>query len=279
VKVMRVAKLQVGEIEMEYAEAGRGGQVFVLVHGFTGSRDDWREQLPRLAELGRTLALDQRGHGGSTNTGDPSSYGLERMTADLLGFLDALEIERCDLLGHSLGGMVVLRFALAHPERLRSLVLMDTTPRELQLPQKMVERSARLAREQGTGALGAAMRAAASQGRGMHGPASLRLMDEMGFDVYWDRVQAKLDAMDPAAFAALDGGRGSVVDRLGEIGCPTLVMVGEQDLPFLEPSDELEKGIPGARRVTIPEAAHSPQLENPEAWLSAVREHLEAARG
>ena len=276
--MIRVDKLRVGEIEMEYAEAGRGDQVFVLVHGFTGSRDDWREQLPRLAELGRTLAPDQRGHGGSTNTGDPNSYRLELMAADLLGFLDTLEIERCDLLGHSLGGMVALRFALAHPDRLRSLVLMDTTPRELQMPQKMVERSARLAREQGTGALGKAMRAAASQGRGLQGPAALRLMDEMGFDVYWDRIQAKLDAMDPAAFAALGAGRDSLVERLGEIGCPTLVMVGEQDLPFLEPSDQLEGGIPGARRVTIPEAAHSPQLENPKAWLSAIREHLERAR-
>ena len=109
-----VKRVSVGEIEMEYEEIGNGDHPLVLVHGFTGSRDDWLEQMPALGALGRTLAIDQRGHGGSTNTGNTETYTLETLVADLAGFLDAIGVERCDLLGHSLGGMVALRFVLGH---------------------------------------------------------------------------------------------------------------------------------------------------------------------
>ena len=103
----------------------------------------------------------------------------------------------------------------------------------------------------------------------------------MGSEKYWARMRAKLLAMDPEAFAALGpalGEQAGVVERLGEIACPTLVLVGADDAPFLEPSAQLRDGIPDARLVTIPDAAHSPQLENPTAWLAAVTEHLERVR-
>ena len=61
-------------------------------------------------------------------------------------------------------------------------------------------------------------------------------------------------------------------------GSSTLVMVGAEDLPFLAPSEEMARRIPGATRVTIPDAAHSPQLENPAAWSASIRAHLERSR-
>ncbi len=67
---MDVRKLVLANgVELECAESGQGTRPLLLVHGFTGSRDDWREHMGPLAEFGRTLALDQRGHGGSMNTG------------------------------------------------------------------------------------------------------------------------------------------------------------------------------------------------------------------
>jgi len=125
---MDAKRLRVGDIEMAYEEAGSGERPFVLVYGFTGSRDDFSDVLPELGELGHTVILDQRGHGDSTNTRDRSTCHFAQLQEDLLGFLDAMGIERCELLGHSMGGVVGLRFALDHPERVASLVLMDTTP-------------------------------------------------------------------------------------------------------------------------------------------------------
>ena len=272
-------RARAGAIELEYEEVGGGDRPFLLVHGFTGSRDDFREHLPALADHGHTLAVDQRGHGGSDNPGD--GYTLAQLTDDLLAFLDSVGLDRCDLLGHSMGGMVALRFALAHPERVASLVLMDTAPGPLDLPtRKWFEVGGQIAKSQGMEALFALMRKVAEKEATRPEPV-LRSMERMGEDVYWSRIEAKILAMDPAAFGALGAVLAEHDDataRLGEIDCPTTIVVGELDLPFRKSSDAMEREIPGARLIVIPDAVHSPQLENPDAWLAAITGHLEGAR-
>jgi len=278
----RTGRAKLGEVEIEWERTGPGDRPFVLVHGFTGSRDDWADVLPALAELGPTVTLDQRGHGGSTNPGTPEAYSLEQLVGDLSGFLDAMQIESCDLLGHSMGGMVCLRLALEHPQRIASLVLMDTAPGPIGgASRPLLELGGKIAREQGMAALFEAMREQATNDP--ERPAAARRAEEtMGPQRYWGRVRAKIEAMDPEAFATL--GRQlthheSVEDRLAEIRCPTTVLVGSEDTDFLAPSRRFEAGIPGATRVEIPDAAHSPQIENPEPWLAAIRDHLARARG
>lgn len=277
---VRRVELPLG-IAIECEEEGAGDRPFVLVHGFTGSRIDFDQQMPALGRLGRTLALDQRGHGGSTNTSDASGYHLDQLADDLGAALTGLDVEECDLLGHSMGGMVVLRYALAQPERVSSLVLMDTAARGIELlPRALMEGSAKLVREVGMTRLVELMREGARRG-GRSAPATARAVEEMGFDAWWDRVQRKYEQMDPEAFASLGAtltDQKPLTDRLGEIRCPTTVIVGEQDVPFLEPSAELTRGIRGAIQVTIPDAAHSPQVENAPAWFEAVRGHLARAR-
>lgn len=220
-------KLAVRGIEMELEDAGSGERAFVLVHGFTGSRDDFREHVPELARLGRTIALDQRGHGGTSNSG-------------------------------------------RH----------EASPRPMPLPIPEPVRAALvdLVRSQGVAALLPGMRQRPDD---QLAPALRRSVEQMGPDVFWERVRRKLDAMDPVAWDALLrvlGEHEAVTDRLAEIRCPTLVMVGAEDAPFLAPADELERGIPGAERVTIERAAHSPQLENPSALSAAIRAHLARVR-
>ena len=277
---MSVRRIAARGIEFEVEEHGQGERVFVLVHGFTGSRDDWREQLPELAKLGRTVAVDQRGHGGTTNSGNLADYSFAGLVDDLAALLDALGIESCDLLGHSMGGCVALRFALAHPARVLSLVAMDTLASPMKMPRAPLEAGAKLAREQGMGALFKAMRARALSDPAR--PAAARAFEErIGSDAFAARVERKLEQMDPAAFEGLGlelADAPGVRDRLGEIRCPALVVVGEQDEALLPAADALEAGLPDVRRVTIPDAAHSPQHENPAAWFEAIRAHLERAR-
>jgi len=277
----RVTRVRVGGVELELEEHGAGPRPFVLVHGFTGSRGDFSEMLPRLAARGRTVALDLRGHGGSTNTGDPAGYSLEALRDDVLGALDALGIERCDLLGHSMGGMVALRLALAAPARVASLVLMDTAPAPIDpAARRFFEVGAKIARENGMEALATIARTAAERDPNRP-PAMQRTVERIGPDAWWPRQRAKLVAMDPEAFGTLGAAltdHPGVEDRLGELRCPTLVLVGAQDAPFLGPSERMARAIPGARHVVIDDAAHSPQLENPEAWLAAILAHLERAR-
>ena len=266
-------------LEVAYHHYGpREGRPFVLIHGFTGSSDDWREHLPALGELGATLAPDLRGHGDTTNLGDVSAYTLDALVDDLTGMLDALGIERCDLLGHSMGGMLTLRFALAHPERLHSLVLMDTADVGLQMaPPEQFAKLLGIVEAGGTEALLGVIKG----GRAEPAPAQAAYEERVGPERAWARVEAKLRAMDPLAFIGFARAiqeQASIRDELGAISCPTLVMVGEQDAPFLAHAQAMAERIPSAHKVVIPDAAHSPQLENPAPWLAAIRAHLEGAR-
>ncbi len=271
-------RIPVGGIEVEFEESGSGDPPFVLVHGFTGSRDDFVDVLPALAAERRTLLPDNRGHGGTSNPGTPEGYTLEQLSDDLAGFLRAQGIGRCHLLGHSLGGMIALRFVLQHPDTVGSLVLMDTSPHAIGLmPREVLDAGARIAREHGMGALAAGMRANPPWERS---PAAKRTADRMGQERFWSRIEAKLLAMDPEAFASLAAvlaDQEPVTDRLAEIGCPTLVLVGEEDLPFLEPSRLMASAIPNARLHVVPNAAHSPQFENEPDWLHAITTHLRGA--
>jgi len=63
-------------------------------------------------------------------------------------------------------------------------------------------------------------------------------------------------------------------EAMRAVSCPTLILVGEQDQPFLIASRAMAETIPGARLVVIPDAGHSPQFENPDAWLAAMQEFL-----
>ncbi len=278
---MREGRVARGRVEIAWEEHGSGDRALVLVHGYTGSRLDFRPRLDALAQRGRTVLFDLRGHGASTNTGSSDDYTLDALRDDLFAVLDATGCEGCDLLGHSMGGMVALRAALEAPERIGSLLLMDTSPRALEgMPLDQFRKAWEIARRAGMGALLEILRARG--GDGTRSDADRRLEQSWG-EGYWSEWRVpNFSAMDPEAYAAL--GRQmveqpSLEPRLGEIDAPTLVLLGAEDEPFLAASEALERGIRGARRLLIPDAAHQPQLENPSAWIAALEEHLKRARG
>lgn len=269
-----VRRAELPGVTIEWEEHGAGPRPLVLVHGFTGSRDDFADVAGELADLGRLVLVDQRGHGGSSNPG--RGYDLDQLVTDLQGFFDAAGVARADLLGHSLGGMVALRFALAHPDRVASLILMDSSAGPVPPVSRALDRMLEVVRRSGMRRL-------------IDGVESMTLAGEdldiarvEGEDRFRDRARAKLAALDPEAFVALApllSEHPSVASRLGEIRCPTTVLVGERDAPFLPTSDELVRGIAGAQLVVIPGAGHSPQKSGRAAWVAAVRAHVRRVRG
>ncbi len=281
---MSLRNVHVDGVELVYEDwrADAPGRPFLLVHGFTGQRQDFADHRAALSDFGRTLVPDLRGHGGSGNLGDATAYTFDHVVADLRGLLDALDVERCDLLGHSMGGMVALRFALAHPERVASLVCMDTAARiPDEIPRDALDAAIRVAREVGMEKLQLLVQARIEQDPAR--PAADRALEErLGREAYWGRHVERFRAMDSEAYA---GFARAILDQepLGgevrKIRAPALVMVGAEDQPFLAPADELEAALPDARRVTFEGAAHQPQLETPEAWIGEIRAHLERVRG
>lgn len=264
--------------ELAYHEIAGSGRVFVLLHGLTGHRDDFRGVLPRLAEGNdlRWVVPDLRGHGDFSHTGRPESFGFDSLVRDQVGLLAALGVECCDLLGHSFGGMVALRFVLAHPARVRSLVLMDAGPSAPDgYDRSLFEKAGAIARTHGMAFLQSRIEQVM---RANPDPSPADRQTHKWADLYWPHHRLRHTAMDPVAYGALGLAmveQVSVVPRLGQIGCPTSILVGEDDVEFLRGAALLQDGVPRATRVTLPDAGHHPHIENTEAWLAALREHIE----
>lgn len=273
-------------IEIAHEEAGPDGndhssRPLVLIHGYTGFWKDFEGQIAGLAGERRVLLPDLPGHGESGRLA-PGHYTLDRL-AELMGeWLVAVDAASCDLLGHSMGGMLAIRMALEHPERIGSLVLMDTSAQRLGWIQPdLLDQAAHIARDAGMATLAQILRARAKDDP-ERSPADRRVEAEWGSDRFWRWRHERIRAMDPEAYAGLGRAMAeapSLDKRLGEIACPTLVMVGAEDEPFLAPSELLATEIPNAVLVTVPGAAHQPQNENPEAWREALELHLERVRG
>ena len=260
-----------GDILTAYYDEGRG-EPLLLLHGFTGSKLDFHDQLPWFTDRHRVLAPDNRGHGESSNLGRPDAYSLDILVDDLAGCLDALDVQQCHLLGHSMGGMVAMRFALRHADRLKSLILMDTAAEPLTIfPKALREQLAQDMR-----ANGCASRVQMMRDMPMN-DAQARGRDFLGEAEHWRRIELKLSQMDPEAWVALGNdmsNQNGVLSDLAGISVPTTIIVGEHDVPFVEPSARMARTIPDAHHVTIPLAAHCPQYENADAWRAAIDSHL-----
>lgn len=250
-------------VDLATSEHGTGDPPLVLVHGFTGSRLDWADVVGPLGEHRRVLTIDHRGHGESPHLGSESEYSFAALLGDLHAWVDARGLDRFDLLGHSLGGMIAMRYALANPGRLRSLVLMDTAPGPLAGDDGFLRGGVEAVRANGLAATFAHIESLFPDD-----PASQRTLG---------RMRVKWGQMDAAAFCGLGTellDHVSVEDLLPRIAAPTTVIVGELDAPFRSPSERMAAAIPDARLVIIPGAAHSPQDEQTAAWLDAVEAHL-----
>ena len=103
------------------------GQPVVLCHGFPELAYSWRHQLPALAKAGyRVIAPDQRGYGRSSRPEKIEDYDMLNLTDDLVGMLDALDIEKAVFCGHDWGGLVVWQMPLLHPDRVSGVIGVNT---------------------------------------------------------------------------------------------------------------------------------------------------------
>lgn len=273
---MIIATVPVGAVDLSVAEAGRGGRPLLLVHGFTGAKEDFGDWLDALAAEGWwVVAPDLRGHGASAQPADEASYSLATFAADLWALVAGLGWDRFSLLGHSMGGMIAQELVLDRPDRIERLVLMDTNHGPAEgLDEATVALGVEVLRTQGLPALldlidqlPAAPRSSAEE----------RVRATRPGYAQWS--EAKVRACAPAMYAAMAVELTTRPDRLAELAeltVPTRVLVGAQDRDFLAASERMAEAIGPADLVVIVDAAHSPQIENPEAWWQAVAPWLAA---
>jgi 3-oxoadipate enol-lactonase len=235
--------------------------MLVLSGGLGTARAMWDAQLPAFSARYRVLRHDLPGHGDSPPPDGPVSVG--DIGASVLELLDGIGVRRASFCGLSIGGMVGMWLAAEASERIDRLVL-ACTGASLGTPETYAERAA-LVRVEGTHVTvdGARER--------WFTPA---FRDTAPAEAILDQLRAT-SALGYAACCEAVGAF-DFRDRLASIAAPTLVLYGAED-PVTTPDviDTLVRGIPDVESVSVPNAAHLANVEQPEAFSEAVSSHLE----
>ena len=252
-------------LRLEYEVRGTGDPV-LFIAGLNDDRNGWAEVVPGVEPHYQCLVFDNRDAGASPRAEGP--YTLGDMAADTVAVLDRAGIDRAHVVGHSMGGAIAQALALRAPERVRSLVLIDTWAK--------------------WDAYGAAAIASwktgvrkLTAGEFAHSAIYFWLgetaINEMGPEelakAFAPAVEAQgADALCRQADACIAADTST---RLAEISAPTLVVWGVEDRITLEPlALQLHEGIKGSRYVRIERSGHSPTVEQPAALYAAILDFL-----
>ena len=245
-----MAQLNRNGVNIYYETYGTGPAV-LLSHGFSATSKMWKGQIEALSQSHTLIIWDMRGHGQSDSPDDPSLYSEKETVEDMAGLLDAVGTEKAVIGGLSLGGYMSLAFNLAFPERVRALMLFDTGP-------GFKKDDARDAWNQT-----AATRAKSFEEKGLD-----TLESGSSEMVPTNHRSAKGLALAARGILAQKDAR--IILSLPDIAVPTLVLAGENDKPFLAATDYMDYKIPNTTKVMIPEAGHSANIDQPQAFNDAV---------
>lgn len=240
-----------------------------MLHGFTGSADTWADIRSRLDSEFRIIAIDLPGHGSSSAPREAARYSLNRFADDLVQVFDVLEIEHGCVFGYSMGGRAALRFAIAHPHRVSSLILESTSSgiHDMHARGKRIEADetlARLIEREGVEAFVARWERlpmwSSQSSLGDSGRASLRAQ----------RLANSAVGLANSLRGAGAGVDGPVLDRAREITARTLILAGQLDTQYIDHGQLLARAIPNSRLEIIPDAGHAIHLEQPEAVIREI---------
>lgn len=247
-----------------YYEAHGTGEPVLLIHGLGSSTRDWDPQIPALAKQFQVIAFDVRGHGRSSKP--KQRYSVKLFSDDAAALIRQLGIAPAHVVGISMGGMIAFQLAVDAPELVRSLVIVNSGPAmpiKTLAQRMMIWTRVAIVRIRGMRKMGEVL---ANRLLPKPGHAELRAT----FIERWAENEPR------AYLSALHGlVNWGVMEHLGEIACPVLVLTGDKDytpIPFKQAYTAMMKH---AELVVVDDARHFMPIERPEPFNAALLKFLE----
>ena len=254
--------LQLNDIDLMVEVLGEG-EPLLFIHGLGSSHRDWEAQVEYFSDRYQVIVFDVRGHGQSSKPAGP--YSVPLLAADTVSMLNALGIGPVHAVGISMGGMIALQLALDHPQAVRSLVIVNSgaefVVRNLKERMQVWQRFL-IVRLLGMRKMGEVL-----GGRLFPKPEQEGLRE-----VFVERWAKNDPRAYQEAMRAIVGW--SVVDRLGDIGCPTLVIASDNDYTPVAEKEAIVDQIAGAELVVMEDARHAVTAEQPEQFNAVLEGFL-----
>lgn len=258
---------EVNGARLNVIEEGSGPPL-LLLHGLGGSWREWAPQLDGLADRFRCIAIEHRGHGRSERTS--GRYSIDLFTDDVAAVCAALGVTHTHVAGLSMGGMIGLNLALRYPWLVDSLVLAESAARPDESFRLGLEAMSRFVRDQGFA--DTPLQGGTAAGLAWS-PTTVVERPEVIRDYMREALSTDRDAYARAALAVAEF---DLLDRLGEIRAPALVLWGDHDV--LVPraySDAVCAGIERSEMAVVPDAGHLCTLEQPDLVIGLMRDFLD----
>jgi len=250
-----------------YQEIVGQGETLVILHGLMGSSENWRRVAAALADRGRVVCLDLPNHGRSPHV---PAFDLRSTADDVAETLDALGVDKAIVLGHSLGGKVAMQMASDYAERLKGVVVVDISPRAIPPVHLFVLRACLdldLASATRRSELDDALSRYVPQAETRDFLLKNVVRDDEGRFAWRVPLQALIDSYRIVSDA---------VPMVAPYEGPSLFLAGEASPFQMRRDEDLIRGwFPAARFVTIPSAGHLVHIDQPQAFVEAVRTFLD----
>ncbi len=265
-------KAPVNGIELYYESTGEGFPL-VLAHEFAGDFRSWEPQVRYFSRNYRVFTYNARGYPPSDVPADEDAYSQEMAVEDLRGLLEHLGIDKAHIGGLSMGGSLALNFGLTHPQMAKSLIIAAAGSGSTNVDawRDNVFESSRAMEEHG-------MSAMTDYSRG-EARVQLRRKDPRGYEEFSTQFLSHSGLGSALTFRGVQGKRPPIFaleEQMRALTIPTLIMLGDEDDPCVEPSIFMKRCIPTSGLVMFPQAGHAINLEDPDLFNRSVQDFLTA---
>ena len=259
-------KIEISGLNINYWDEGNGSETILLIHGFTGNVEEWYFQFSHFKINFRIIALDLRGHGKS----EIKDYDLKisDISNDIKTFLEKKGISKVNLIGHSMGGMIALDFAINYPDKVNKLILISTTPIGTQ--RAFSESQIAFFKSTPVDQVINMMSKMASIPLEKQKPERRDFYKKLQD---WSRKRRGKGITNDTLVAYLTLTSGfDVVKDLKNIKVPTLLLCGDKDKLVRDQNSKiLNEKIPNSKLIIFSECGHAPQSE----YFIDCNKHLE----